>query len=407
MSNSPEVDREETAGESRSSDSEEEKSAGPTRVARALTRAYLAVERWLETPVRVLPRSSVVVLLLALSYALLFSYVTIQKYRTFNATFLDLGLNNEVLWLTLRGAYFSSQFQTIYPFNIQSIGFVVLLPFYALYPHPEGTLVLQAFLLGFASIPLYLSCRVLFRLHLPAVVFAGCFLLYFPLQGANMFDFHFEAMFPFFFLWGFWFMLKDRETLAYPLLTVAALVNLVTLLECVLLILYRMGALYWSGEGTQRPRLRTAVRADRIAFIFGLLAFFFYVLFFQPQTVSISRVTYDFALSAIVQNLSTHTTFYIFLFAPLVFLPFLDLPLLLVGTPYVAWTATVLAAASRIPFGFQYPLMIAPILFLSAAIGLARLTGHLSQAGVLPGPNPERGPRPPHFKGGPGSVPEG
>jgi uncharacterized membrane protein len=300
-----------------------------------------------------------------------------MKYLTFNATFLDLGLNNEVLWLNLHGTYFASQFQYVYPFQFQSVSSFVLLPFYALYPHPEGALVIQACLLGFSSIPLYLCCRTLFRFHTPALVLAGAYLLYFPLQGANMFDFHFEKIFPFFFLWSFYFLLSNRRGPFYLTLVIAALVNSVTLIESVGLVLYVIGITVSKSEGTFAQRLRQGLRPDRLIFIVGFLTYLSSVVLFQSQSLNITQSTYNFSLGGIAHAVSANPWFYVFLFVPLVFLPFLDLPLLLVALPYFAWTATVLTPAGRQLFYHQYPLMIAPILFLSAAIGVARISGRL------------------------------
>ena len=69
----------------------------------------------------------------------------------------------------------------------------VIAPIYALAPHPETLLVIQAVMLGWAAAPLYVYARR----RLPpwtAATVAWLYLIYAPLHGANLYDFHFLTL---------------------------------------------------------------------------------------------------------------------------------------------------------------------------------------------------------------------
>jgi uncharacterized membrane protein len=89
----------------------------------------------------------------------------------------------------------------------------LFLPLYALWPSAETLLVLQAVLLGFAAVPLYLFAAT----QLPraiALLIAAAYLLFAPLHGAQFYDFHWLPLAIFFHFWLFYALATDRRWLA-------------------------------------------------------------------------------------------------------------------------------------------------------------------------------------------------
>jgi len=66
--------------------------------------------------------------------------------------------------------------------------FVVLLPFYYAYPHPETLLVLQAIVLVAGAWPVYLLARL--KVPSYALVWVAVDFLFLPLAYINLYDFH-------------------------------------------------------------------------------------------------------------------------------------------------------------------------------------------------------------------------
>ena len=81
-----------------------------------------------------------IIAIFCVSYILIMSYLSIMKYLSFNADYLDLGLNNHVLWLLTHGGislYYKSNFYLVYPLQYEKpITFLFAL-IYFLDPHIE------------------------------------------------------------------------------------------------------------------------------------------------------------------------------------------------------------------------------------------------------------------------------
>jgi uncharacterized membrane protein len=192
----------------------------------------------------------------ALGYAIYFGYYTCAFHWGVRSSF-DLGLENNLMWNLLRGKFFKaapifgptgSHFG-----NHATLFSYVLLPIYALYQHCETLLVVQATLLGAAAIPLFLFARRHLDAKIAALL-ALLYLLYAPLHGANLFEFHYLPLGTFF-LWTALWALEARKNV----LAVIAVVLTLSVREDVAAGLSIWGAyLLLSGH---RPRIGLALTA--------------------------------------------------------------------------------------------------------------------------------------------------
>jgi uncharacterized membrane protein len=78
-------------------------------------------------------------------------------------------------------SYFNDHFSPVY---------LLLMPFYWLFPHPETLLVLQTLALALAVVPIYLLARDKFAPGFIRIGWAAVYLLFLPLAFINLFDFH-------------------------------------------------------------------------------------------------------------------------------------------------------------------------------------------------------------------------
>ena len=142
----------------------------------------------------------------------------------------DLGLFDQVFWNTTQGRPFESTMSQALavPHSFLgdhfSPGLAVLLPFYALHPHPETLVVAQTLALALGAWPVYL----LARLKLPAgyaLVWVLAYFLFLPLAYINLFDFHEVALSVVPLGFALYFVERDRRVWALAFLGAALLLK--------------------------------------------------------------------------------------------------------------------------------------------------------------------------------------
>lgn len=149
----------------------------------------------------------------ALGYTIYFSYYTIAWHQGVYSSY-DLAIENNVMWNVLHGNEFFKSTIVFGPvgshFGYHATLFAyAMLPPYALAPRAETLLFIQSMLLGFAAVPLFLFARRHVSDAL-ACILAVLYLLYPPVHGANMFEFHYPPLGTFF-LWTLLYALDARR----------------------------------------------------------------------------------------------------------------------------------------------------------------------------------------------------
>jgi len=141
----------------------------------------------------------VIVVFAALFYAAYMTTFTVFAHLRFRTYNFDLGQYDNVFWNALHGrplvcSSLTGVFTNWSSFSSHAdLGVFFLLPIYAIYPHAETLLGLQSTILGLGAIPLYLFAVR----RLPAwsaCALAICYLLYPPMHGSNLYDFHFQPV---------------------------------------------------------------------------------------------------------------------------------------------------------------------------------------------------------------------
>lgn len=162
-----------------------------------------------------LPR--LVVGLFVAAYVVYMSHVSLLQHYARQTTGFDLGGYANLFWNTLHGdAFYAPIFHprnTLYLMIHAEPIVYLFLPFYAVHQHPTTLLVLQSAVLGLAAIPLYLFARRSLKSAWSAVVVSVAYLAYPPLQLANLYDFHFLPLSPFFVFWAAYWLIQERRFL--------------------------------------------------------------------------------------------------------------------------------------------------------------------------------------------------
>jgi len=233
--------------------------------ARALPLGVRAL-RFLRSP-RLQPLGFFLAVIGAVSYAIYFSKITLASHYNFCTSAFDLGIEDNLLWGATHGtALFRSAplgGSMLHGGNHQTYFAYALVPIYVLFPRAETLLIVQSVFLGAAAIPLYLYAAEFLGAALAVLVSLG-YLLYAPLHGANLYDFHYQ---PF----GIFFTF----TIAYLLLKGASKLWLGLAVFLMLSVREDMGAMLAALGGF----FVLSGRRSRSAFVLMLLGASYFVAF--------------------------------------------------------------------------------------------------------------------------------
>jgi uncharacterized membrane protein len=322
-----------------------------------------------------------------LTYAALFSFITVTRHRTFQTHALDLGYYVQVLWSLSQGlgAYVSLPEMHAWGDHF-SPTLYLLIPLFAVFPGPSFLLVAQSVLFGLGALPVYALARRRLESEGAAAGFALLYLVNPTLHGVNIRDFHPAA-------------------LAIPLLLVAV--------DCfetnrigwfLLAVLLTLGSREDAAIGVIGLGLWIAVARRRWILGLGLVAASLALLFFDIRVLMpyfrgapyphLWRYTHlGGSLSEIILNMVLHPLrtlgfmlsvdkflYVLALLAPLGFLPVLASLELLPALPALAHN---LVSLDHVLFNYrsQYNAFALPFLLLAAVSGYARLSPRLSLMG--------------------------
>jgi len=316
-------------------------------------------------------------------YAAFFTYFTLGNHRHLQTSCFDLGLETNLVWGAMHGApLFKSTplggsmmhgafHQTYFAF--------VMGPLFLLYPKAEFLLVLQSILIGASVIPLFLLARRRLGAWLAAFI-SVLYVLYPPLHGSNLYDFHYTPLSTFFLLMTVYWVEVKRNWLA--LLTG---LTCLTLREDVGLLLAVFGA-YFLLEGRRiRPALvmTTLGLTCFLVLKFGIMPRFLgghesFVNQYMKLAPEHDR-TFGGVLKTIIANpgftMSTLVTepklvYALKIFAPVLFLPLLRSRAWLLFGPGLFFTLLSTDYASLLMLSFQYTAYWNPFVFFGLVICL-------------------------------------
>jgi len=152
----------------------------------------------------------IILFILIILYTTYFSWFTFLRHDHLYSARFDLGNMDQTVWNTTQGRLFTftdpSSDKEVSRFSIHADFFLVFLaPFYFLFPSPKTLLFLQSFIIALGAIPIFLLTNTLIKNKLTSLMFSLSYLLYPPLQRANIYDFHSVTVVPTFILFAFYF----------------------------------------------------------------------------------------------------------------------------------------------------------------------------------------------------------
>lgn len=136
-------------------------------------------------------KNLVIPLILAILFSFAFSYYSIYRHFTFQTNSFDLGTYSQISYLYSHKLSFYSSLMHM-PLIADHFEPILLLlaPFYKLFPTPITLLVIQAFMVGLSSIPIYLIASHKIKSVLSRVLITLAYLSHPGILAAINFDFH-------------------------------------------------------------------------------------------------------------------------------------------------------------------------------------------------------------------------
>lgn len=166
-----------------------------------------------------------------------FSFFTITRYNNLYSSYFDLGIMHQATYNTfiaLKTGDMSRLLEHTNPHGFEQVKrmaihndliLALLAPFYFINSSPVMLLILQSIILGCGAIAIYLICLKLLETNKRKYIFAICFsfayLMYVPIQRANIFDFHGVTIATTFllFMYYFWLIRNKRISLLFLILS--------------------------------------------------------------------------------------------------------------------------------------------------------------------------------------------
>ncbi len=130
-----------------------------------------------------------------LVYISLFSFLSIRKVYTLQSHYFDLGIMNQVVYNTSQEKFLEMTNQD-FGKNISRLAvhfdpiLAILSPFYKVHSGFETLLIIQSVVLGLGALAVYLIANKILKDKKIGLIMTVSYLLFFPVERANLFDFH-------------------------------------------------------------------------------------------------------------------------------------------------------------------------------------------------------------------------
>jgi uncharacterized membrane protein len=330
----------------------------------------------------------IVVIALALVYAVAFCAISHFKYRHFNYFDYDLAIFSNAMWNTAHGHFMFTEIRAgcYFKDHVPAI-LLLLVPLYKLFPSPLTLLYAQAVMLGAAAVPLFLLARRELN-GFWGILFALMVLLYPAVGFINLFEFHALAFVPVLMLFTLYLFRAKKYVLFLVLAALTMFCREEVALTVMMIGLYALIA---------RRRWPWIVAPAAAGLAWFLVSFYLIIPHFnqgeniygelysdfgktplQVLKTAITRPGYtiNYALKKDPHDARVDKPGYLQkTFAPTSYLALANPEALLMTAPQFALNLLVDTRKHAPPptIYFQYTATLIPVLFFSSVLGLARL----------------------------------
>lgn len=148
---------------------------------------------------------------IAVSYILYWTYFEFYRYSTFQSSYFDMGYMPHSLYLHLYAPQLVPGLQYLVFGEHLSLFAFPLLGVFAVIQSPITLILLQEISLGLASIVTYIIGKNLLRNRMLGLTLGLAFLINAGVRGITVYDFHLEGFIPLFYLLAFYFYMDGSK----------------------------------------------------------------------------------------------------------------------------------------------------------------------------------------------------
>ncbi len=354
----------------------------------------------------------IVLWVLIIAYILYFSLFTILRMKTLYSSYFDLGIMHQTVFNTYRAIThldFSRVLELTSPMRADQIkriaihNDIILAPlalFYFIYASPVTLLVIQAAVVGLGAWFIFKIAQYVFEANkyqdLFSLLFSLSYLLYPPLERANIFDFHAVTLATTLLLAMFYFWLRKSYGLSFLFL----LLTLLTKEEIGLTTAFFGGFVIFTliRQNTARGKKEWiyAISVIVTSILWFIFSFYFIIPYFRGGERHFALSYYEYfggsvgkILLGVISNplyLAQHLfngstwNYFLSLLGPVGFLSLLSPLHFIIAAPEVGINLLSSNPSLRSIY-FHYSSVITPFIFISAiygARGALRLLSRLS-----------------------------
>jgi uncharacterized membrane protein len=300
--------------------------------------------------------------------------VTRYEFGTF-FPFYDFTIFEQSIWSTLHGInppvflYNSVEGMSHFGVHVSPILYLLCAP-YAFLPFPETLLVVQAILLTTAAIPLFYLAHEILHDKRYALIIAIAYLMYAPLTGAALFDFHEVAFVPILAFATLYAMFRCNT----PAVIMGTLL-LLSVKEDMVLVVVPMLAYYLYMQGknpdTSRRDRYITVALIGIACLWFLISVFVIIPSLNPSGIAMHTARYNLTdiPTMVTQYPMEKFSYLSSLITPLGVIPLASPVTLALSAPMLL-EILLQDGVFRFTSYTQYVLQVIPFLFLSFIFGI-------------------------------------
>lgn len=331
--------------------------------------------------------ATILALVLIGIYIAVLSYLSINRFQSMNAHYYDLGIMDQVVFNTSKGRLLRMTDPDIATNTSRlSVHFdpilVIFSPLYKIVASPINLLVAQSVILGLGGFAVYLIGRRVLKNSWHSLLFVFLYLNYYPLQAANLFDFHAVTVATTALLFAYYFLaLKPikESVINYLLGTICIVVTILSKENASLVVGCLFGYLYY----TNRKKKIYLVLSVVSVVSFFLVVFQLIPMFRSSSSFALSYFDLHEPLTLVRRFFSYDSYLYVRkLFTPLSFLPLLSPLHLFIVLPELL--INILSSNSNLrDLHFHYTSMITPFLIIASIYGFEKVRGYVFNAKKL------------------------
>lgn len=319
----------------------------------------------------------------------LFEWISLKdgQYNSFHNYVFDLGINYNILWRTLNNIGSIGWLSSFSPYRLI---YYFITPVLLINESPLILLYFQTILIGVSSYAIYnISLKLTANWKISSL-FSIIYLVYFPLGGPLWYDFHFQALFPFFYLFSIYFFLIKRYKMFITFSVFAMLTNLFAP------VLVLSSSVFFLVEETsfRDKRISEISKSDvwnafkyhkyTLIVLFSSVLFLLYILTFslvtggtflqaitQGSNASSSGDIVKYIYESVINNWFLKIELILILLGSLAFIPLFRPRTILLYGPYILFALPTTLHLE--PFGTQYMALFSPGYFISAIYVISKL----------------------------------